>query len=110
MLVLAWASALAKPVASGEPPSSATNEKLARRVTAVLETPGYRTGHWGILVVDGKTGQTVYERNADELFAPASVTKIFSAAHERRPEPVVGAKLNQGRRRAEDLGHRRGRE
>jgi D-alanyl-D-alanine carboxypeptidase/D-alanyl-D-alanine-endopeptidase (penicillin-binding protein 4) len=79
VLALAWASALAEPAAGGEPPSSATNDELARRITAVLETPGYRNGHWGILVVDGKTGQTLYERNADELFAPASVTKIFSA-------------------------------
>jgi D-alanyl-D-alanine carboxypeptidase/D-alanyl-D-alanine-endopeptidase (penicillin-binding protein 4) len=31
-------------------------------------------------VVDAKTGQTVYERHADHLFAPASVTKLFSAA------------------------------
>ena len=37
-------------------------------------------GHWGILVVDRKTGQTIYERDADQLFAPASVTKLFSTA------------------------------
>ena len=46
----------------------------------VLATPGFQSGHWGILVVDRKTGQTVYERNADLLFAPASVTKLFSTA------------------------------
>jgi D-alanyl-D-alanine carboxypeptidase/D-alanyl-D-alanine-endopeptidase (penicillin-binding protein 4) len=32
------------------------------------------------LVVDRKTGRTVLERNADALFAPASVTKLFSTA------------------------------
>jgi D-alanyl-D-alanine carboxypeptidase/D-alanyl-D-alanine-endopeptidase (penicillin-binding protein 4) len=32
------------------------------------------------LVVDRKTGQTVFERNPDQLFAPASVTKLFSTA------------------------------
>ena len=37
-------------------------------------------GHWGILVVDRKTGQTIYERDADQLFAPASVTKLFTTA------------------------------
>ena len=46
----------------------------------MLATPGFQFGHWGILVVDRKTGQTVYERNADLLFAPASVTKLFSTA------------------------------
>jgi len=55
-------------------------DALARRVEAVLATPGFQLGHWGILVVDRKTGQTVYERNADLLFAPASVTKLFSTA------------------------------
>jgi D-alanyl-D-alanine carboxypeptidase/D-alanyl-D-alanine-endopeptidase (penicillin-binding protein 4) len=32
------------------------------------------------LVVDAKTGRSIYERNADQLFAPASVTKLYSAA------------------------------
>ena len=56
------------------------DEPLEARVEAVLKTPGYESGHWGLLVVDAKTGKTVYERNADELFCPASVTKIFSTA------------------------------
>jgi len=30
--------------------------------------------------VDRKSGQTVFERNPDQLFAPASVTKLFSTA------------------------------
>ena len=64
----------------GEPSSSASAESLAHRVQSVLETPVYRDGHWGILVVDGKTGQTIFERNPDQLFAPASVTKLFSTA------------------------------
>ena len=42
--------------------------------------PGYQKGHWGVLVVDRKTGDVIYERNADQLFAPASVTKLFSTA------------------------------
>ncbi len=55
-------------------------ETLEARIEAVLKTPGYQSGHWGLLVVDVKTGKTVYERNADQLFCPASVTKVFSAA------------------------------
>jgi serine-type D-Ala-D-Ala carboxypeptidase/endopeptidase (penicillin-binding protein 4) len=55
-------------------------EPLAARVEAVLKSPGYAAGHWGVYIVDGKSGEPVYERNADELFAPASVTKVFTTA------------------------------
>ena len=55
-------------------------EPLARKVEAVVQSPGYRSGHWGILVVDARTGRTIYEQNSDQLFAPASVTKLFSTA------------------------------
>ncbi len=53
---------------------------LERQVTAVLRTPGYQNGHWGLLVVDARSGLTVYELNSNQLFAPASVTKLFSVA------------------------------
>jgi D-alanyl-D-alanine carboxypeptidase/D-alanyl-D-alanine-endopeptidase (penicillin-binding protein 4) len=55
-------------------------ETLEQQVDAVLRSPGYESGHWGLLVVDQKTGRTVYERNADQLFCPASVTKLFTTA------------------------------
>ena len=63
--------------ASGQesPPAS-----LTRRVEAELRSPGYERAHWGMLVVDAKTGETIYERNPDQFFAPASVTKLFSVA------------------------------
>ena len=53
---------------------------MSQRVEAVLSTAGYQKGHWGVLVVDRKTGDVIYERNADQLFSPASVTKLFSTA------------------------------
>ncbi|WP_240911451.1 D-alanyl-D-alanine carboxypeptidase/D-alanyl-D-alanine endopeptidase [Paludisphaera soli] len=53
---------------------------LEGRVKAILETPAFRRGHWGILAVDAKTGETVYEKNADELFGTASAAKLFSTA------------------------------
>ena len=55
-------------------------ESIEARVDAVLKTSGYESGHWGLLVVDAKTRKTVYERNPDQMFCPASVTKIFSSA------------------------------
>lgn len=61
-------------------PAATAGERLEAAVAAVLGTKGYQAGHWGILVVDAATGKTVYERNADQMFCPASVTKLFSTA------------------------------
>jgi D-alanyl-D-alanine carboxypeptidase/D-alanyl-D-alanine-endopeptidase (penicillin-binding protein 4) len=53
---------------------------LAERISEVINGPNYRQASWGILVVDEKTGETVYAHNADQLRVPASVTKVFSVA------------------------------
>jgi D-alanyl-D-alanine carboxypeptidase/D-alanyl-D-alanine-endopeptidase (penicillin-binding protein 4) len=50
---------------------------LVEKIDAVLKRPEYKNARWGILVVD-EAGKTVYEHNADQLFAPASVTKLYS--------------------------------
>ena len=55
-------------------------DSLETRVERVMKTPAYAAGHWGVLVVDAKTGAVVYEKNADSLFCPASVTKLFSTS------------------------------
>src|SRR5262249_42243909 len=46
----------------------------------IINGPDYREGRWGILAVDGETGQTVYAHNPDQLFLPASTTKLYSCA------------------------------
>lgn len=53
---------------------------LAARIANLMESPQYRHAHWGVLAVNVETGNTVYEHDADKLFAPASVTKLFSVA------------------------------
>jgi D-alanyl-D-alanine carboxypeptidase/D-alanyl-D-alanine-endopeptidase (penicillin-binding protein 4) len=60
--------------------TAASAEPIGARVDAVLKTPGYESGQWGVLVVDAKTGRPLYEHNADRMFCPASVTKLFSTA------------------------------
>lgn len=55
-------------------------EPLATQVDKVIKTPGFQNGLWGLLVVDSSSGKVVYEQNADLLFCPASVTKVFSTA------------------------------
>ncbi|HEX8199356.1 MAG TPA: D-alanyl-D-alanine carboxypeptidase, partial [Isosphaeraceae bacterium] len=71
-----WASVLAVVIAA----AARGDEGLEARVAEVLDAPGYREAHWGVLVVDGRDGRTVYERDADRLYQPASVTKLFSTA------------------------------
>jgi D-alanyl-D-alanine carboxypeptidase/D-alanyl-D-alanine-endopeptidase (penicillin-binding protein 4) len=58
------------------PPTS----PLGKQLDAVLDGPDYKHASWGVLVVNAKTGETVYERNPETMFAPASVTKLFSCA------------------------------
>ncbi len=53
---------------------------LEAKVEAVLKSPGYQNAHWGLLVVDSVSGKVVFEKDADRMFAPASVTKLFSTA------------------------------
>lgn len=44
------------------------------------ETPVLRRAHWGALAVRAKDGEVLFSRNADQLFTPASNTKLFSTA------------------------------
>jgi D-alanyl-D-alanine carboxypeptidase/D-alanyl-D-alanine-endopeptidase (penicillin-binding protein 4) len=55
-------------------------DSIESKVDAVLKTTGYQNAHWGLHVVDSATGKTVYEKNADRMFGPASVTKLYSTA------------------------------
>jgi D-alanyl-D-alanine carboxypeptidase/D-alanyl-D-alanine-endopeptidase (penicillin-binding protein 4) len=63
----------------GAPPSRA-GTPLEDRVDSVVNARGFEGGHWGLLVVDSSSGKVVFERNADRMFCPASVTKLYSSA------------------------------
>jgi D-alanyl-D-alanine carboxypeptidase/D-alanyl-D-alanine-endopeptidase (penicillin-binding protein 4) len=60
--------------------NSPAQETLASRIDSIINAPEYAQAHWGILIVDAKTGSTLYEHNPDKLFAPASTTKLYSCA------------------------------
>lgn len=69
------------------PAKSVTKKKeradvVCFRVAAekIFSEPKYSKAYFGALVLDPATGETLYERNADSFFSPASVTKIFSTA------------------------------
>jgi D-alanyl-D-alanine carboxypeptidase/D-alanyl-D-alanine-endopeptidase (penicillin-binding protein 4) len=56
------------------------SEKLSPGIRTLIEGPRYRQSHWGILVVDLPSGETIYEFNPEKLFCPASTTKLFTIA------------------------------
>ncbi|MCI0463828.1 MAG: D-alanyl-D-alanine carboxypeptidase/D-alanyl-D-alanine-endopeptidase [Gemmataceae bacterium] len=74
VLALACLQIVPAPVVAGEV------NRWSARIEQVINSADYRQSHWGILVVDAKTGEVVFALNADRLFLPASVTKIFSVA------------------------------
>ena len=53
---------------------------LDRRIDKILSASEAHRGAWGILVVDPDSGETLYERDADRLFIPASNMKMFTTA------------------------------
>lgn len=53
---------------------------LAWRVDGVLAQSEAARSFWGVEIVDLDTGTTVYARNADRLFTPASTQKLFTTA------------------------------
>ena len=66
--------------ASAHAQRTTTPEDLARRVDAVLDAAAFEEAFWGVLAVDLETGRTVYARNADKRFLPASNLKLITTA------------------------------
>ena len=54
-------------------------QSLQRRLDRRLDAMPWARNSWGIAVIDDR-GRTVYARNADRLFVPASNTKIVVSA------------------------------
>lgn len=61
-------------------PTGRADDALAARLEEIICRPEYKHSRWGLLVVDADSGKLVYEHHPDELFAPASVTKLFTCA------------------------------
>src|SRR5437016_8177213 len=54
--------------------------KFASRAEALLGTGPTGKGEWGLLIADAKTGETLYQQNANRYFVPASNMKLFTTA------------------------------
>ncbi len=73
---------LAQTLASGSRKHASVSEsqKLGKQIGTILSDPGAARAMWGIDVVSIDSGKTVFARNQDKLFTPASNTKLFTTA------------------------------
>jgi D-alanyl-D-alanine carboxypeptidase/D-alanyl-D-alanine-endopeptidase (penicillin-binding protein 4) len=55
-------------------------ERFAERAESLVSAAPVNKGEWGLLVVDAATGETLYEKNADRYFVPASNMKLLTSA------------------------------
>ncbi len=79
MLRSRWGVALALLVLLPAARSRAADD-LRSKIEEVINGPDYKQARWGVLVVDARSREVVYEHNADRLFLPASTTKLYSCA------------------------------
>jgi serine-type D-Ala-D-Ala carboxypeptidase/endopeptidase (penicillin-binding protein 4) len=61
------------------PAAHAQAINLARELDRLLDTPPYHRNHWGMVVME-LDGRVVASRHAEQLFMPASNTKLLVAA------------------------------
>ncbi len=89
MLALCLGAACAAPVAltpipvalgPGGPDASRARRAFTQLADSLVSDPMFRSSHWGVLVVDALSGDTLYSRNAGKLFMPASNQKLLTGA------------------------------
>ncbi|MDJ0615818.1 MAG: D-alanyl-D-alanine carboxypeptidase/D-alanyl-D-alanine-endopeptidase [Calothrix sp. MO_192.B10] len=68
--------------ATAQIPSKKTicTSQLSAAVDAVVNRPGFNRVRWGILVTNQDGNQTLYNRNGQKYFVPASNTKVLTTA------------------------------
>jgi D-alanyl-D-alanine carboxypeptidase/D-alanyl-D-alanine-endopeptidase (penicillin-binding protein 4) len=59
---------------------SKEKDHLAKEIETILAQAPLDRAHWGIDVVDLASGKTIFTENAEQLFIPASNTKLFTTA------------------------------
>src|SRR5208282_6854455 len=55
-------------------------ERFSGRAENLLGVLPVNKGEWGVLIVDAASGETLYEKNADSYFVPASNMKLLTTA------------------------------
>jgi len=67
-------------------PNNTTNNttnssyNLSAKINSTINDPYFESSNWGILIEDMESGEIIYEKNADQMFLPDSVAKIFICA------------------------------
>ncbi|GLI56135.1 hypothetical protein PM10SUCC1_16490 [Propionigenium maris DSM 9537] len=56
------------------------NSFFAEKVDSIFSERGLNSSHYGIKVVNLSSGETIFERNEDSSFIPASNTKLYTGA------------------------------
>ncbi len=59
---------------------ASSRAELRHTIDSLTSQPVFRNAHWGVLIVDPRTGDTIYSKNAGKLFMPASNMKIITSA------------------------------
>jgi D-alanyl-D-alanine carboxypeptidase/D-alanyl-D-alanine-endopeptidase (penicillin-binding protein 4) len=62
------------------PKRAAAAARFAGRAETLLAATPASKGDWGLLILDAQTGETLFEKNADGYFVPASNMKLFTTA------------------------------
>src|SRR5262249_17863295 len=52
--------------------------RLAKELNAILAQPPLDRAHWGVDVVELASGKKIFSLNPEQLFLPASNTKLFT--------------------------------
>jgi D-alanyl-D-alanine carboxypeptidase/D-alanyl-D-alanine-endopeptidase (penicillin-binding protein 4) len=68
----------AAPAPTQTPPVPDVRSALRQFVDSLIDVPEFRSASWGLIVVDPGRGETLYTRNADKLFLPASNMKLLT--------------------------------
>ena len=67
----------AQRTAHASPPAALS---LSEQIDALIGQPRFAGADWGISVISLDSGRTLYAHRADQLFQPASTSKLFTAA------------------------------
>ena len=59
---------------------TSSRDELRHQIDSLTSQPQFRNAHWGVLIVNPRTGDTIYSKNAGKLFMPASNNKIITSA------------------------------
>jgi D-alanyl-D-alanine carboxypeptidase/D-alanyl-D-alanine-endopeptidase (penicillin-binding protein 4) len=61
-------------------PAASARGELRHTIDSLTSQTVFRNAQWGVLIVDPRTADTIYSKNAGKLFMPASNMKIITSA------------------------------